>query len=229
MQEAIERHLGRTRPISEPQEWFVEPLRKTFQHLVNRVDVGRDRTRSAHLNEDNVYNVLITTCDFAARFDPIRGDINVHFTKGSNTAYWGPFVSGVFLGEPESAFRGFDALSSGSSAMLVGGYPTAELEDFYALADQPNIIAFLSKHEYLLDLLFEIPEIVRQHFGSDVRLSLKLSKEPDAVNDQRLFVLIHAVQPLAKAMDLLDNLDDAWWLDRMFDAKGKMSLDIAAL
>lgn len=225
MQIAMERHSGRNRPLSESQEWLAEPLRTTFQHLVNRVDFGRDRTRSAHLHDDNV---SIATRDFVILSWSDGGTVDTDEVRDPNAAYWEPFISSVFMKMIDNAAEQHHIWFDSTNATLGLG-TFGELQSSYALADRPGIVAFLAKHDYLYSLLFEAPKVIRQYFDSETQLSLKLSREPDAVDDQRLFLLIHTTQPISKAMDLLDNLDDAWWLDRVSEARGKMSLDISPL
>lgn len=106
---------------------------------------------------------------------------------------------------------------------------TERLRQWYGFKDDAEVADYLEKHHSLSNLLVEAQAEIREYFGSDVQLVLKVVKDPDVGDDQRLFVLIQTDMSPEDALDRLDELYDAWWLDALPEADHKMSIDVEYL
>jgi hypothetical protein len=84
--------------------------------------------------------------------------------------------------------------------------------------------SFLEGNPLLCDLLFVAYGVIRQHFGSGVEMALEVVADPEALGDKQLFVLIRTELPRKVAREQLAELDQAWWLNELPRAEGKMEI-----
>jgi hypothetical protein len=91
----------------------------------------------------------------------------------------------------------------------------AVLSQFYAFSDEDSeaqIIQFIKDHLFLLNILIEAPRYILSIFGSDVTLEIELDHDPEE-DFEGLFIIIRTSLSPEDSLDLLDRLDEEWWLD----------------
>lgn len=95
----------------------------------------------------------------------------------------------------------------------------------YQFRDEMAVKNFLRENTFLLDLLYRASIKLRKYFGPDKPI-LKVVRDPDVGEDQRLFVLARTEMSPNDALDQLDDLYEHWWLDVLPEARHKMSIDV---
>jgi hypothetical protein len=97
----------------------------------------------------------------------------------------------------------------------------------YTLRRSEEVIEFLSRHSSLLEILDEAPRQIQRHFGmgSD-SLILEVVKDPEAEGDEELILFIRANLPVDQALQKLDLLDDAWWLEAGSRTQGDLGMNL---
>src|SRR5437870_10532776 len=60
----------------------------------------------------------------------------------------------------------------------------------YQLRDNRTVTDFIRENPFLIELLFESNQKIREHFGSDVQVILELLVDPEAGNYRELFALV---------------------------------------
>ncbi|MCL0073755.1 hypothetical protein M1O50_02560 [Dehalococcoidia bacterium] len=91
----------------------------------------------------------------------------------------------------------------------------AVLSQFYAFSDgdsEAEVIQFIKDHSVLLNILFEAPGHIFSIFGRDVLLYLELHRDPTE-DFECLFITIRTSLSSEESLNLLDRLDEEWWLD----------------
>ncbi len=90
----------------------------------------------------------------------------------------------------------------------------ASLAALYRFDDPAAVTDFLSRHDFLVDLLIEAREHIRTHFGPDTPAALEVFYDmDDAQCEPELVALIETTLPAEEALTRLDCFDEAWWLD----------------
>lgn len=115
-----------------------------------------------------------------------------------------------------------DWTESTSSTALERERSIEQLAERYAFTDFIAVAGFLRENPFLLDILLELHERIRDYFGSDVGLMLEVFTDPEADDFQQLFALIHTGLPLEREATLLESLYDEWWLDTLPATRGKL-------
>ena len=95
------------------------------------------------------------------------------------------------------------------------------LERFITFIDYQNVYNFLKNNQFLIPLLFEAYGEVFTTFDKDTDLSLKVKAEDGT---EKLYLLIRTSD--LQAYDLLDELDENWWIDAIPRANHKMNIDL---
>lgn len=95
------------------------------------------------------------------------------------------------------------------------------LDRIFAFKGYIDVYNFLRENQFLISLLFEAYFEIMDIFGKDVNLSLKVSKDDEY---EKLYLLINSSHQ--DAYDLLDKLDENWWIDVIPRAKNKMNIDL---
>ena len=90
----------------------------------------------------------------------------------------------------------------------------ASLAALYRFDDPAAVTDFLSRHDFLVDLLIEAREHIRTHFGPDTPTALEVFYDlDDELGEPELVALIETTLSAEEALLHLDRLDEAWWLD----------------
>ena len=85
---------------------------------------------------------------------------------------------------------------------------------------------FLRENSFLNMLLLEAYEEIRKHFHGGTRTALEVVADPEAQEDQQLFVVIRTSFSPKVARALLSELDHDWWLDALPEAEGRMEISL---
>lgn len=93
-----------------------------------------------------------------------------------------------------------------------GGFAT--LSQFYAFSDahsKAEVMQFIKDHLFLLNTLLEAPRHILSIFGRDVLLYLELNRDHEE-DFEGLFIIIKTNLSPEDSLNLLDRLDEKWWL-----------------
>lgn len=88
-----------------------------------------------------------------------------------------------------------------------------------------SLLAFLYHHKFLIPILLEVPQRIREIFGSKVKLSLALEQDPEG-GFEELFVVVITVQPPKEAIDLLSELDVRWFLNVLPKTRNRLNITV---
>jgi len=101
-----------------------------------------------------------------------------------------------------------------------------DLPKRYVFERASGVYGFLESHSFVLPVLEEAPTHINRVFGV---VPLKLEVFVDPENGSRsLMLLVGASLAPREVLVRLRELDDAWWLDAMVRAKGKVCLDVGS-
>ena len=89
-----------------------------------------------------------------------------------------------------------------------------------------NLAEFLGEHPDLFGLLHEARGKIREYFGSDAKVQLDLTADPDDRSSHELFVRIISKLRTKEALHILDRLDEEWWLDASLASHGNMNITV---
>jgi hypothetical protein len=131
--------------------------------------------------------------------------------------------------------RGYAALLSASlSGMLLPSQePTAaevvmlsKVESAYQWRNPMRIGQFLRKETYLLPILVDLPVAIASSFGGGVPLAISVVSYGAPFIDDEIDVAVRTRRDVDDARLRMDAFDEAWWLDAMMCARGKMSVSL---
>jgi hypothetical protein len=97
------------------------------------------------------------------------------------------------------------------------------LDKFYTFRGYTKVFSFLRSYSFLIPILFEALGEIDNYFPDRLGLSLEVVQDLEN-QEEKLFLKITSFYP--NSYELLDNLDDNWWLDTMDKAKFKMNIDL---
>jgi hypothetical protein len=92
-------------------------------------------------------------------------------------------------------------------------------------AKDEAVAAFVRRHRQLEPLLRALRRDVDAHFDPQTPILLELATDPEE-GDATLFARIGTTLSTSDAMQRLDTLVDAWWLENMPRAGGLLHLDV---
>lgn len=118
--------------------------------------------------------------------------------------------------------------SAVDASVLTGG-SIGSLRRRYEFGEGTEVESFLERHLFLTNVLLSAYEKIHEYFDPDSQLGLKVVNDPDAGEDQRMFVLIWTSMSPEDALDQLDELYEDWWLNALPDAGHKLSIDVEYL
>ncbi len=102
----------------------------------------------------------------------------------------------------------------------------ASVSQLYEFADYFMVMRFLRNHPDLAALLLDAHDRLSEHFGDCVR-RLAVVVDPDSPDDEgELMVLVRTPLGPRDALAQLRALDEAWWLDALPRADGRMTIDV---
>jgi hypothetical protein len=100
------------------------------------------------------------------------------------------------------------------------------LFQLYQLRDDKTVTDFIRENPFLLELLFESNQRIKEHFGSDAQVNLELLIDPEAGDYRELFALVLTGLKPEGALKRLEELDKDWWLEASSLAKGLLNIDV---
>jgi hypothetical protein len=102
----------------------------------------------------------------------------------------------------------------------------ATLEGLYDLRDRLEVMEFVASNLFLLPLLQQIPEQTKKYFGEPTHLSLEVVVDHEERNDKELVAFICTSLSPDDAFVRLRSFDRDWWLARLADTRGKLSVHV---
>lgn len=100
------------------------------------------------------------------------------------------------------------------------------LERLYTFRDYVLVSRFLRENPFLLDLLLEAHDEIREYFASNLQVGLEVFTDPEAEDSRQLVALIRTDLPLQEEVDRLDAFYEGWWLDALPRAQYKLHIDL---
>jgi hypothetical protein len=97
------------------------------------------------------------------------------------------------------------------------------LNDAYIFKQPKEIESYLWNNQFLLDILFEAYEQIIDIFGKNVELHLELHRDYEE-DFEELFIVIKSSFSTAVAREMMDKLDETWFLDILDKTRGKLCI-----
>ena len=113
-----------------------------------------------------------------------------------------------------------------ASSITLPAYQFSLVEQLYILRRRNEVTGFLKAHPFLVPLILEAYGKIAEYFGPSAEVVLEVTTDPEAEDDQELFVLMQAQRSPHEALACLDRLDQEWWLDALPKAQCKMTIDV---
>lgn len=101
----------------------------------------------------------------------------------------------------------------------------AVLRERFRFRGGESVGRYLGSRPHLIPLLFEAIDWVERIFGTGTPLVLEIHHDPADGTDE-LFALVQTHVEHVRAGELLDELDNAWWLDVARFAAGDLNFDV---
>ncbi len=118
----------------------------------------------------------------------------------------------------------YNPIGSSSTSVLDGSIETIGAS--YIINDVSRVQRFLQSHAYLLPLLQEVPAHIDLYFPNAL-LALDVETDPEGgVYPDDLVVRIRTDLSAEAAIAKLKCLDKEWWIDRVADSRGFMTINV---
>lgn len=131
------------------------------------------------------------------------------------------------LYETFSAFIPVEEVSKGISTEISVIRRSEELvnmlEDFYLFRNPEEVKVFLLANDYLIEILFEAHWQIKRIFGGGVTTYIELHRDPEEEFEE-IFLVIKSIYSPEEARELMDQLDEKWFLDVMNKTQGNMCI-----
>jgi hypothetical protein len=98
-----------------------------------------------------------------------------------------------------------------------------KLEKDYVMVDKDEVKNFIYNHPFLIPILREAPENIKNIFGKGTILILEIILDSEE-NYRELFIVIKSKYKSKKARQLMDKLDSKWFLGKINQTKGKLCI-----
>lgn len=99
------------------------------------------------------------------------------------------------------------------------------LEGFYAFRERSRVKSFLERNLFLVLLLLQASDKIREFFGSPT-VVLEVSTDPDDRAYQELWARIQTKAAPADALSTLTRFDEDWWLDASASSHGLLNIKL---
>ncbi len=129
----------------------------------------------------------------------------------------------------QDVYESIVATTVGKFEQTFSAYPTTEiatLEGLYDLRDRLEVMEFVASNLFLLPLLQQIPEQTKKYFGEPTHLSLEVIIDHEEKSDKELVAFICTSLSPDDAFVRLRSFDRDWWLARLADTRGKLSVHV---
>ena len=97
------------------------------------------------------------------------------------------------------------------------------LKKVYFFQQTKEIETYLWNNRFLLDILFEAYEQIINVFGKGITLHLDMHRDYEE-DFEELFVVIKSAFTVSVARELMDKLDETWFLDTLGKTQGKLCI-----
>lgn len=97
------------------------------------------------------------------------------------------------------------------------------LKEVYFFQQTKEIKTYLWNNRFLLDILFEAYEQIINVFGKSIELHLDMHRDYEE-DFEELFIVVKSAFPVSVARELMDKLDETWFLDTLGKTQGKLCI-----
>ncbi len=101
------------------------------------------------------------------------------------------------------------------------------LEDAYEIRTEAEARAYLGARPALLEVLGQLPEQARRHFGDGVRLALEVCPDREGSGPPELYAHIVTALSVDDAWDRMLALEEDWWLDAAGEEPVTLHVELA--
>ncbi len=112
-------------------------------------------------------------------------------------------------------------------AIVNAGRPVSVLQQTFQLEDEPAVREFIEHSPDLISLLVATAEQIALRFG-DVRCRLGVLRDPEALAQSELTLLIPTTATADEAIGQLESLDE-WWFEQDRDLTSQVIVDVSYL
>ncbi len=95
----------------------------------------------------------------------------------------------------------------------------------YRFVDYSKVVRFLEENPYLVSLLLEALTPLQTYLPG-ASLFLEVVIDPDALKGDEFIVTARRDWKVEEALEALDKFNDAWWLDNIQRADGKLTITV---
>lgn len=92
----------------------------------------------------------------------------------------------------------------------------------YSINSPAEFAVFTGRYPFLMDVLVEASNVVRQHFPTDTIYRLEVQQDQEDENLEELVCFIGTSLGPSEALDRLDAFDEAWFLDNIGKTHGRL-------
>jgi hypothetical protein len=101
------------------------------------------------------------------------------------------------------------------------------LKEIYEISNWYEISQFLKEHPYLMGLLFDAYNKIKEFFGTSIHVRLEIVNDPEIEDETSLCAYIYTDLSVDEALSNLKKLDHEWFLDNAYRARGRFNIDVA--
>lgn len=133
--------------------------------------------------------------------------------------------SGIYGPTPTSSEKitVYDRARSVTCIVSMGDLDLLGVE--YEFVDNSRVVRFLEENPCLISLLLEALTPLQTYLPG-ASLFLEVVNDPDALKGDELIVTARRDWTVEEALDALNEFDDAWWLDNIQRAAGKVIITV---
>ena len=98
-----------------------------------------------------------------------------------------------------------------------------DIKKSYLILGSSEVEVFIFNHPFLIDILKEAPDEIKRIFKNKVSTFLEVITDPEE-NFSQLFIIIRSHFNAKKARQLMDNLDNQWFIGKLKKTKGLLCI-----
>jgi len=126
-------------------------------------------------------------------------------------AYLGGKKTKIRSPQKQKSHRGYDILR--------------KLRGKYKLSNPSKLLSFFEKNSYLIPVVIEAYEELKERFPSE-KLVLEVVSDSEDDSCDELFAYINTSLPVEEALQKLDDLDEQWFLNKLDETKGLFNFNL---